>query len=151
MQLEIDYRQFQPRLRLQKSGTATLVFDPIRKKQIVLTPEELLRQLVVLYLLENMQYPVNRIRVEIGIELHGMKRRCDVVVFDKNIQPWLLVECKSPKIQISQTTFQQVAAYNLQLQVPYLVVTNGLSTFCCAIDYETRDYRFLEGFPEWAG
>ncbi|MBK8554728.1 MAG: type I restriction enzyme HsdR N-terminal domain-containing protein [Lewinellaceae bacterium] len=149
MQLEIDFLQFQPQLRLQQAEGKNYVFDPVRKKLILLTPEELLRQLVVHFLLVDMKYPIQKIRVEIGIMLHGMKRRCDIVVFDDSIKPWLLVECKSPKVRISQNTFEQAAAYNLQLQVPFLAVTNGLSTFCCAIDHEARNFKFLEQFPEW--
>ena len=148
MLLELNFLQFQSKLRLLQSGNTGLIYDPIRKKNVVRTPEETLRQLVLLYLLEVMQYPSRRIRVEIGIELHGMKKRCDIVVFDKNLSPWLLIECKSPKVKLAQSTFDQAAAYNLQLQVPYLAVTNGLATFCCAMDYELRNYRFLEHFPE---
>jgi hypothetical protein len=146
--LQIDYTAYQSLLRIQKSEQGVFVFDPIRKKNIVLTPEELLRQLVLQYLMQEMQYSLARIRVEIGIELHGMKKRCDIVVFDRALQPWLLIECKSPKVALTQKTFEQAAAYNLRLQVPFLAITNGPATFCCRMDYEERRFEFMKGFPE---
>ncbi len=124
-----------------------LVFDPIRRKAVVLTPEELLRQLVLQYLLEVMRYPANRIRSEIGLTLNGRPKRCDIAVFDAALQPWLLVECKSPKVALNQATFEQVARYNLQFRAPFLAVTNGLATYCCALDFENGSFSFLPDFP----
>lgn len=150
MLLQIDYTVFQPLLRVQSAARGLIVFDPIRKKSVVMTPEEHLRQLILQYLIQEMHYPPARIRVEIGIELHGMKKRCDVLVFDRAMQPWLLLECKSPKVALSQRTFEQAAAYNLRLQVPFLAITNGPATFCCQMDYTARHYTFLPGFPQIA-
>lgn len=150
MLLQFDFLQFQPKLRLSKAEEKTLVYDPVRRKDIVLTPEELLRQLVVMYLLEVKNYPVNRIRVEVGITLNGLQKRCDIVVFDAGINPWLLVECKSPKVPLTQATFEQAARYNLQLRAPFLAVTNGLSTFCCALDFEKQAFEYLKDLPEFA-
>lgn len=147
MLLQLDYLQFQPDLRFSRAGGKTFVFDPIRKKEVVLTPEELLRQLVLLYLLEEMKYPAHRIRSEVGIEVNGLQKRCDIVVFDTGVKPWLLVECKSPKIALTQPVFEQAARYNMRLQAPYLVITNGLATFCCALDFEQSSFAYLEGFP----
>ncbi|MCK6693153.1 MAG: type I restriction enzyme HsdR N-terminal domain-containing protein [Thermoanaerobaculia bacterium] len=151
MLLQLDFLQFEPALRITKSGDTTWVFDPIRRKQIVLTPEELLRQLVLLYLLEVKKYPSNRIRVEIGLLLNERPKRCDLVVFDAGLDPWLVVECKSPKVPLTQATFEQVARYNLQFKAPFLAVTNGLATFSCALDFEQPGFSFLEDFPEWGG
>ncbi len=148
MLLQIDYTVFQPMLRIQSTARGFAVFDPIRKKNVAMTPEEHLRQLLLQYLIQEMRYPPARIRVEIGIELHGMKKRCDIVVFDRAMQPWLLVECKSPKVALSQKTFEQAAAYNLRLQVPFLAISNGPATFCCRMDYVAREYAFLPGFPQ---
>lgn len=125
------------------------MFDPIRKKEVVLTPEELLRQLVLLYLLEFKKIPAHRIRSEIGIEVNGMKRRCDILVFDADIQPWLLVECKSPKVKVSQATFEQAARYNMQLKAPFLAVTNGLATYCASLDFENSSFAYLGDFPDF--
>ncbi len=148
MKLEIDFLKYQSILRLSQSGEKTFVFDPIRKKEIFLTPEELLRQLVLQFILDEKKYPVGRIRVEMGIRVNKLMKRCDIVVFDEKLNPWFLIECKSPKIKLSQSVFEQSARYNLTLNVPFLAVTNGLSTFCCALDYEKKGFEFLEGFPE---
>ncbi|MFN0213359.1 MAG: type I restriction enzyme HsdR N-terminal domain-containing protein [Saprospiraceae bacterium] len=149
MLLELNLLQYQPRLRFAKSGELALVFDPIRKKEVALTPEELLRQLVLLYLLEEKKYPAHRIRSEVGIKVNGLQRRCDIVVYDAAIKPWLLVECKSPKVPLNDKTFEQVARYNLQLRAPYLTVTNGLATYCASLDFEAETFGYLEGFPDY--
>lgn len=145
--LELDFLQFQPNLRLTRAGDTTLVRDPVRRKDVVLTPEELLRQLVLHYLLDVKHYPLNRIRVEIGLKVNGQPRRGDILVFDPALKPWLLVECKSPKVALTEATFGQAARYNMSLQVPFLAITNGLATFCCAMDYEQGGYAFLADFP----
>lgn len=147
--LELDLLTFQSRLRLSQSAGKNFVFDPIRRKDIVLTPEELLRQMVVLYLLENKNYPANRIRVEVGIELNGMKKRCDIVIFDPELRPWLLLECKSPKVSLNQATFEQAARYNLQLQAPFLAITNGLATYCAGLDFENESFQYLPDLPDY--
>lgn len=151
MLLELDLLQFQPRLRLTKSDGGAFVFDPIRRKEVALTPEELLRQLVLLYLLEEKKYPAQRIRSELGIQVNGLSRRCDLVIFDAALKPWLLVECKSPKVILNQKTFEQAARYNLSLRAPYLTVTNGLATYCSALDFEQESFEYLAGLPEYPG
>jgi len=145
--LELDFLQFQTQLRLSRSEEATFVFDPIRRKEVVLGPEELLRQLVLLYLLETKKYPANRIRIEVGFKLNGLRKRYDLVVFDTDLKPWLLIEFKSPKVPLTQGTFEQAARYNLQLQAPFLAITNGLSTFCCALDFENKSFSYLADLP----
>lgn len=148
MQLSLDFLQYQRELRVSTGADGKKrVFDPIRRKDIVLTPEELLRQLTLHYLLQYKQYPSHRLRVEFGLEVNGLRKRCDIVVFDQQVQPWLLVECKSPKVALNEKTFGQVAAYNIPFQAPYLAVTNGLSTFCCALDHQQGSFTFLEDFP----
>jgi hypothetical protein len=149
MQIELDFLPFQSQLRLTKKGDKAWVFDPVRLKNIVLTPEELLRQLVLCYLMQTKKYPLHRIRVEKGVSLNGMTKRCDIVVFDQQIQPWLLVECKSPKVPLSQATFEQAARYNLALKAPFMAITNGLSTFACALNFEQQTFEYLTEFPEW--
>lgn len=149
MQLSLDFLQFQHKLRITRSDETTWVYDPIRKKEVVLTPEELLRQLVLLYLLEEKKYPAHRIRSEVGIEVNGLKKRCDIVVFDAAVKPWLLIECKSPKVPLTQPVFEQAARYNMNLQAPYLAISNGLATYCCALDFEKSSFAYLEEFPEF--
>lgn len=151
MLLQLDYLRHQPALRITQTAGKKFIFDPVRKKELVLTPEELLRQLVLLYLLEDMKYPAHRIRSEIGIEVNGLKKRCDIVVFDADVKPWLLLECKSPKVALTQPVFEQAARYNLRLQAPFLGITNGLATFCCALNFEQASFEYLHGFPEYPG
>jgi hypothetical protein len=86
-------------------------------------------------------------RVEIGLTVNGMPRRSDVVVYDRGVQPWLVVECKSPKVALTQAVFEQAARYNMQFKAPFLCVTNGMATFCCALDFEQGTFRYLEDFP----
>jgi hypothetical protein len=150
MLLELDFLQFQSRLRLSKTGDASFVFDPIRRKDVALTPEELLRQLVLQYLLEAKKYPAQRIRSEVGIEVNGLRRRCDLIVYDAALQPWLLIECKSPKVALDQRSFEQAARYNLRLRAPFLVVTNGLATYCCALDFEQESFQYLAELPDYS-
>jgi hypothetical protein len=145
--LPIDLLQWQPRLQVSRKAEVTYVYDPIRRKHLVLQPEELVRQLLLRYMLDELAYPANRIRVEIGIEVNGLPKRCDIVVFDAEVQPWLLVECKSPKIPIRLETFEQAARYNLQLRAPYLAATNGLTTYCAQLHFDTEQFTHLNAFP----
>ncbi|MCE2820932.1 MAG: type I restriction enzyme HsdR N-terminal domain-containing protein [Saprospiraceae bacterium] len=108
----------------------------------------LLRQLFLLYLVEEKKYSPGRIRSEIGIEVNGMKKRCDIVVFDAQINPWLLVECKSPGVELTQSVFEQAAVYNLRLKAPYMAITNGLATYCCALDFEQSGFTYLDDLPD---
>lgn len=151
MLLQLDFLHYGQSLRLSRRGEATFVFDPVRRKNVALTPEELLRQMVVLYLLEQKKYPRHRIRVEIGLTLNGRPKRCDIAVFDVALKPWLLVECKSPKVALSQASFEQAARYNLQFQAPFLAVTNGLATYSCALDHDAGTFSFLSDFPDYPG
>lgn len=149
MLLELDFLRYQSALQLSKVRDQIFVQDPIRKKAIVLTPEELLRQLVLQYLLDDRKYPANRIRVEVGIELNGLSKRCDIVVYDRQVNPWLLIECKSPKIALGPATFEQAARYNLRLKAPYMAITNGLKTYCSRLDFEAENFEYLSDFPEY--
>ncbi len=140
-----DYTQY---LRINsKDGT---VFDSFRKKTVKLTPEEWVRQNFLMFLKIEKGYPEGLLSVEMGMTLNNLVRRCDIVVFDSTGKARLIVECKAPKVKITQKTFDQIAVYNLKLNVDYLIVTNGLSHYCCQMDYENNTYRFLEGIPDFA-
>jgi hypothetical protein len=150
MLLRLDLLKYQSKLNVSGTDGISQVFDPVRKKYVALAPEELLRQLFLLYLIEEKKYSPGRIRSEIGIEVTGMKKRCDIVVFDAQINPWLLVECKSPGVELTQAVFEQAAVYNLRLRAPYLAITNGLATYCCALDFGRSEFRYLDGLPDMA-
>ena len=147
MRLNIDFLKFQPELKIKKEAKNRFIFCTIRRKYLVLQPEELVRQLTLHYLIANRAYKRNSIHVERGLKVNGLYRRTDIIVYDQAIQPYLLVECKRPKVKITQAAFDQIAQYNLTLKVKYLLVTNGIDTFCCAMNYDTQSYRFLSEVP----
>ena len=148
MFLQLDFLQYQTDLRITTNDAQRLVFDPVRRKHLVLTPEELLRQLLLQDLLQRKHIPRSRIRVEYGLRFNERLHRCDILVFDRNGAPWLLVECKSPKVPLTEKTFEQSARYNLALQVPYLAISNGISTVCCKLDNEVGSFSYLSDFPD---
>jgi hypothetical protein len=125
------------------------VFDELRKRQIILTPEEWVRQHFVQYLIKEKHYPRSLIKLEGGLKLHGMAKRSDIVVHNSSGEKILLVECKAPSIAISQATFDQAARYNMVHKVKLLVVTNGLQHYYCRIDFKNESYKFLEDLPSY--
>ena len=130
------------------NGQLTL-FDVIRKRDIIITPEEWVRQHFVQYLIHQKHYPKALIKLEGGHKLLGMARRSDIVVFDTEGKKILLVECKAPSIQIDQKTFDQVARYNMVHKVKLLAVTNGLEHHYCRIDFQQNTYRFIKELPDY--
>ncbi len=136
--------------RLKNSENSTYIFDVIRKKFVVLQPEEWVRQHVVHYLMLQKKYPKSLINVEKQLNINHLRKRYDVVVFKSNGQIDLLVECKAPEITISQGTFDQIARYNLQLKADYLMVTNGLQHYFCKMDFVSEKYSFLTDIPEFS-
>jgi len=136
--------------RVKNRENKDLIFDVIRKKFIVLTPEEWVRQHVIQYLIQNKDYPLSHINVEKQIKLNGLSKRYDIVIFNPNGNLHLLVECKAPQISISQKTFDQIAQYNFKLDAKYLMVTNGMEHFYCQMDLKNEKYQFLPEIPEFS-
>ncbi len=130
----------------EDNGKLTL-FDDIRKKHILLTPEEWVRQHFVQYLINQKGYPKSLIKLEGGLKLHGKARRTDIVVFNNEGERILLIECKAPSVKIDQKVFDQVARYNMVHKVALLAVSNGMEHYYCRINFETRDYKFIEELP----
>lgn len=124
-----------------------MIFDPVRNKFVALTPEEWVRQHFVQYLISEKGFPKERIGNEIAVKLNHTSKRCDTVVYNRFLAPLMIVEYKAPTVTISSAVFGQIARYNMVLQVKYLIVSNGLSHFCCKIDYETQSYAFLQTIP----
>lgn len=135
--------------RLRKSNDRTEIFDEFRKKYIVLTPEEWVRQNLLKYLHSNKNIPKGLITVEKGLILNQLKKRADILIYTRKGIPCMIVECKSPDITIDQNTFEQIARYNMTLKVDYLLVSNGLEHFCCKIDIENKSFSFLEDIPNF--
>ena len=132
-----------------ENGVLTL-FDEIRKKNIIITPEEWVRQHFVQYLVRVKGYAKTLIKLEGGLKLHGMARRSDIVVFNPQGEKILMVECKAPDVTIDQKVFDQIARYNITHKIKLLAVTNGLKHYTCIIDFETRQYRFIEELPAYS-
>ena len=135
--------------RFKKEETKTYIFDDFRKKFVVLTPEEWVRQNFLMYLTNELDFPKLLISVEAGLKLYQRIKRTDIVVYDKQGSPVLIVECKAPEIKIDEKVFDQIVRYNMALQVNYLIVTNGLNHYCCQLDYEKNTYNFLKTIPNY--
>ncbi len=135
--------------RLKSSENKVLIFDVIRKKFVVLQPEEWVRQHVVHYLIHDKNYPISLINVEKQLRIHTLLKRYDIVVFNPDGSIAILVECKAPTTRISKTVFDQVARYNLDLKATFLMVTNGIAHFYCQMDYENASYSFLRELPSY--
>ncbi len=135
--------------RFKNSENKVSIFDEIRKKFIVLTPEEWVRQHVVRFLLVEKKYPKSLINVEKILKVNGLRKRYDVVVFNPDGSIFVLVECKAPEIKTAQATFDQIARYNMTLKAEYLMVTNGLNHYFCKMDFESEKYFFLNELPNF--
>ena len=136
--------------RFKNSENKVYIFDEIRKKFVVLQPEEWVRQHVIRFLIEDKKYPKSLINVEKQLVLNGMKKRYDIVIFNSDGSILLLVECKAPKISIKQDTFDQIARYNSDLDAMYLMVTNGLTHYYCKMNKIEENYTFLKEIPEFS-
>ncbi|MEJ6675361.1 MAG: type I restriction enzyme HsdR N-terminal domain-containing protein [Polaribacter sp.] len=137
------------KFKLKSNENKTLIFDNLRKKYMVLTPEEWVRQHFVQFLIEEKNYPPSLIAIEKQVLVNNLKKRSDILVFNKEGNPDIIVECKAPKIKITQTTFDQIARYNSTLNANFLVVTNGLNHFYCKMDFENETYVFLKEIPDY--
>ena len=136
--------------RFKNSENKTYIFDEIRKKFIILTPEEWVRQNTLHYLIQDKKYSKSYINVEKLVKVNDINKRYDIVVYKPNGTIFLLIECKAPDIIISQKTFDQIAQYNLVLQADYLMVTNGLNHYFCQMDFENKKYTFLKELPHFS-
>ena len=132
----------------EKQGQ-TEIFDIVRKKYVLLTPEEWVRQNFIHYLIEVKGFPKSLMAVEHSLKLNKMRKRADIAVFGTKGKALLIVECKASPIKINQSVFDQIARYNMALRVKYIVVTNGLEHYACQIDFETNSYVFLEEIPDF--
>ncbi|GAB6008107.1 type I restriction enzyme HsdR N-terminal domain-containing protein [Dysgonomonas reticulitermitis] len=136
-------------INVKKVNGKASVFDPIRRKFVTLTPEEWVRQHFVNFLLTEKGYPQTLIANEIQIDLNGQKKRCDSVIYDRGLSPAMIIEYKSPDVNITQTVFDQIVRYNIVLKVKYLIVSNGLNHYCCQMDYQKQTYEYLPEIPSY--
>jgi hypothetical protein len=116
---------------------------------VILTPEEWVRQNFLKYVVDEKKYPAPLIAVEKEFKLNKLSKRSDAIVYNKQGNPVLIVECKAASVKIDQNVFDQIARYNMKLNVEFLIVTNGLEHYCCKINYKTQKYAFLKDIPEF--
>ncbi len=147
--IDIPIDELKEKLRFKSENNQSLVFDIVRKKYVVLLPEELVRQLLVHYLIEKGGYPLSRFQIERGTYHVGKKGRFDIVIYDKAVKPWMLIECKSHKVKLNQSTIDQLGGYNSSIKAPYLMICNGINTLCYKSENTKDGYVPLESLPEY--
>lgn len=135
--------------KLKKADGKLFIFDVIRKKYIYLSPEEWVRQHFVNYLVSEMRYPRSLITVEDGLQYNQRRKRTDIVVFDRDGRPWMVVECKAPVVELSEKSVFQASVYNSTLKAPFIAITNGLLHVFARIDWETRETTWLDQLPQY--
>lgn len=135
--------------QLKQTDDATQIFDIIRKKYLVLTPEEWVRQHFVHLMINQFEYPKSLISLETGLLFNQLQKRTDIIVYDRNAKPFLLIECKAATVELSQNTFEQVCTYNQTVKAPYICITNGLKTLCCSVDLDTNEVKYIDSLPNF--
>lgn len=146
--LELNLPPFEKKITTE--GNKSSIFDIIRRRYVALTPEEWVRQHFVHFLIEHKGYPLSLMSNEVSLDLNGMSRRCDTVVFDRSLKPRVIIEYKAPTVKVTQRVFDQICRYNIVLQVDYLIVSNGLDHYCCRVDYAKQSYVFLPDIPTYS-
>lgn len=126
-----------------------MIFDPLRRKYVALTPEEWVRQHFVHFLIQHKGYPSGLLANEVQLTLNGTRKRCDTVLYDRTRTPRMIIEYKAPTIPITRQVFDQITRYNIALKVDYLIVSNGLEHYCCKVDYERFCCNFLKEIPDY--
>jgi hypothetical protein len=134
---------------LREEDGKQFVLDIFRRKYVMFTPEEEVRQRFAHYLKEEKAYPASLMMTEVSMQLNKMKKRCDILVHKPAGKPAVLVECKAPEVKVTRATFDQAARYNLVFHVKYLIVTNGLKHYCCYLDFKLQQVHFLEEIPDY--
>jgi hypothetical protein len=133
--------------RIRTVNNKTEIFDKVRKKYIRLTPEEWVRQNFIQYLNQELGYPISLISVELSKTVYKRHKRVDIIFYNNQGSPLVLVECKAPSVKLSQDVFDQALRYNIVLKVPFVIITNGLQHYCCKMNYEDLSYSFLKEIP----
>lgn len=142
--IKIEYPPYQPKIK--KEVDKEFIFDEFRKRWVILTPEEWVRQNFLQYLTQTKKYPASLIAIEKEIKLGELKKRFDIVVYDRNSKPWMIVECKEMNVALDKTVLDQVLRYNISLNVPYLVISNG--NYCMALLLKDNTMTEIDSLPE---
>lgn len=140
-----------PPYKIKLAGTKAkpTIFDVLRRKYVALTPEEWVRQHFIHYLIEHKSYPMSLLANEVSLKIADKALRADSVLYTRQLQPKIIIEYKAPYIPITQKVFNQISAYNLLLHVDYLIVSNGIESYCCKMDYENKRCLFLDSIPDY--
>lgn len=145
---ELNLPKFEFQIR-ENDQNRLEIFDSIRRKYVVLTPEEWVRQNFIRYLVDFKKFPASLMAIEKSLKVNNLSKRTDIVQYSKEGNPIVIVECKAPHITINEDTFAQAAMYNLKMQVDYLIMTNGLVHFCCKINNHTHQLEYLKDVPNY--
>jgi hypothetical protein len=135
--------------RIFKEGEKYKILDPVRKKRLVLTPEEWVRQHLVMFLIEEKKFPAGLLKMETGVNHHQRFGRTDALFLSERGRPLVLIECKAPDVPVDQETFHQIARYNSAIKAPYLIMTNGLTHVVCKIAFQEPEFLSLKDLPEY--
>jgi len=138
------------KFRIKKQDEKLLIFDSQRKRYVSLTPEEWVRQHFIQFMIEAKGYPAAYLAIEKQLNLNGMKKRCDAILYDNTAQPIMIIEFKAPNVLISQATFDQVAVYNSKLNVDFFIISNGIEHYCCRVNIQTARYEFFPEIPHFS-
>ncbi len=136
--------------QISKAEGKIWIFDIIRKKQVVLTPEEWVRQHVIHFFINHLKYPRSLIKIETGLKYNQLQKRSDVVVYDREGKPWLLMECKAPDLKLNQNVVMQAAVYNNDIKAKYISISNGMQHVCYEVKKNASETELLKSFPEYA-
>ncbi len=136
-------------IRVKETHGRKQIFDILRRKYVALTPEEWVRQHFIHYLVEHKNYPSSLLANEVSLQIGEKRMRADSVLYDNQLHPRMIIEYKAPNITLTQKVFDQITIYNLLLHVDYLIVSNGMTTYICKMDYEKQTYKFLEAIPNY--
>ena len=137
---EYDFKIIKEKNRLK-------IFDNVRRKFVMLTPEELVRQNFIMFLVNEKKIPLSHVRSESQMKMHELNKRTDVLIYNKKMEPFVLIEFKSPAVKIDTSVFEQINRYNSKLKITYLIVTNGLTHYYCRVNYENNVVEFLKDLP----
>ena len=145
--IKIEYPSYQPKIK--KETGKEFIFDEVRKRWVILTPEEWVRQNFLQYLIQVKKYPASLIAVEKEIKLGDLKKRFDIVVYDTNSKPWMIIECKEMNVQLDTTVLDQVLRYNISLNAPFLVLTNGNYCLALALHAKKQKMNLINSLPDF--
>jgi len=137
------------KFKIKSNENKYFIFDIVRKKYVILTPEEWVRQHIIHYLIEEKKYPISLMAIEKKVTINKLTKRTDILIFNTKGLPHIIVECKAPSVNINQNAFDQIARYNLKLNATYLIVTNGLKHYYCKMDFINEEYVFLKDIPAY--